>query len=199
MKLLYAGPSPYSRKVRIAIAERQLAGIEQIAVSPFELPAALVAANPLSKVPALMLDGGTALYDSPVICEYLDSLGEAPRLIPAQGPERWTTLRRQALADGILDATFAIACETMRRPENERSQAWINRWQIVIGRGLDAIEVEVVNFGPTLTLAHVSVACVCDYVDLRARSLIDWRDGHPQLARWFTEFDKRPSMQSTRA
>ena len=198
MKLIYANPSPYARKVRLTILEKGLAGIEQITVNPFELPPALLAANPLSKVPALILDDGGALYDSPVICEYLDTLSEMPRLLPAAGVERWQVLRRQALCDGILDATFSIACEINRRPENERSPGWVDRWCETIRRGLAVLEGEIDSFGEAITLAHIAAGCALSYLDLRAATLIDWRAAHPRLALWHHDFDLRPSMKVTR-
>ena len=197
MKLLYANASPYARKVRVVIAEKALTGIEQIAVNPFDLPDALVAANPLSKVPALILDDGAALFDSPVICEYLDSLGTSNQLIPASGSARWDVLRRQALTDGMLDATFAIACETNRRPEHERSPDWIKRWVASINRSLAVLEREIVNFGGDVTLAHIGAGCALSYLDLRASMLVDWRRDFPSLATWQSVFEARPSMQST--
>lgn len=197
MKLIFAQASPYARKVRVAIAEKNLNGIEQVAANPFDLPADLVAANPLSKVPALVLDDGSALYDSPVICEYLDSLGELHQLIPAAGPGRWTVLRRHALTDGILDATFSIACEINRRPANERSQGWIDRWCAAVERSLGVLEAEIGEFGQAVTLAHIGAGCALSYLDLRVSHLIDWRQKYPLLADWHAEFAQRPSMQST--
>jgi glutathione S-transferase len=197
MKLFYAPQSPFARKARITIRELALPGIEEIAVNPFETPAALLATNPLSKVPTLVLDDGSALYDSPVICEYLASLGSQPAFLPASGPARWTVLRRHALADGLLDAAFNIACETMRRPEHERSPDWIRRWLTAIERGLDVLELEAASFGNSITLAHVVTACLLTYLDLRLSDRLDWRLRCPALARWHAEFSLRPSLQAT--
>ncbi len=198
MKLIYATPSPYARKVRMAILEKGFDGIEMLAVNPFELPPALLAANPLSKVPALLLPDGGALYDSPVICEYLDTLLPAPRLLPGEGGERWQVLRRQALCDGMIDATFNIACEINRRPENERSPGWINRWCDTIRRSLAALDAEIEDFGAAVTLAHIAAGAALSYLDLRAAALIDWRLQSPRLSRWHQEFEQRPSMHATR-
>jgi glutathione S-transferase len=115
MKLYYATPSPFARKVRVLIAEKQLSDIEAIKVNPFDRSPELLNANPLSKVPALAVHDGTMLYDSPVICEYLDQLGNRPRFLPNGGARRWTVLRRQALADGLMDTTLLLALETNRR------------------------------------------------------------------------------------
>lgn len=198
MKLIYANPSPYARKVRLTILEKGLTGIEPIAVNPFDLPPALIAANPLSKVPALILVDGNVLYDSPVICEYLDTLAESPRLLPQEGAQRWQVLRRQALCDGILDATFNISCEINRRPENERSPDWIGRWCEAIRRSLVVLEGEIGDFGEAMTLAHIAAGCALSYLDLRVSTLIDWRIAHPHLAVWYRKFELRPSMMATR-
>jgi len=197
MKLYYAPTSPYARKVRVAIAEKGLMGIEQIAVTPFDLPPDLLAANPLSKVPALVLADGTALYDSPVICEYLDTLGTPNQLIPRTGQPRWTTLTRHALADGILDATFSIAIEINRRPEHERSPSWISRWTDAINRSLSVLESDSASFDTAISLAHIGAGCALAYLDLRVSTLVDWRKGHPKLAAWQAVFAERPSMKST--
>lgn len=198
MKLFYAAVSPFSRKARIVIAEKELAGIELIAVSPFDSPADLVDVNPLSKVPALVRDDESVLFDSPVICEFLDHIGGGPRLLPAAGHDRWTVLRRQALTDGMMDATFSIACEINRRSENERSQDWIDRWLSAIRRSLRVLEDDISQFGTELTLAHVGAGCALSYLDLRASKLIDWRGDFPLLARWYFAFSERPSMVDTR-
>lgn len=199
MKLYYATVSPFSRKARIVIAEKGLLSrIEMIAVSPFDSPAELISTNPLGKVPALVREDRSVLFDSPVICEFLDQLGDGLRLLPPAGDERWTVLRRQALTDGMMDATFNIACEINRRPENERSQAWIDRWLHAIRRSLRVLEDDIGEFGTELTLAHVGAGCALSYLDLRAASLIDWRKDFPVLAQWHQAFSERPSMQGTR-
>lgn len=197
MKLFYAAPSPFARKVRIVIAEKGLAGIELATVSPFDVPADLVAANPLSKVPSLLLGDGSVLYDSPVICEYLDSLGDGPRLIPANGTSRWTVLRRHALADGLMDTTLSLALEVNRRPENERSPQWIERWCMTIGRTVDALEEEIDTFGDPVDMGHIATACALAYLDLRASGHVSWRANNPRLTAWFATFAQRPSMLST--
>lgn len=139
MILFYSPTSPFARKVRVLIAERQLTAIELVAASPFDAPSALTGANPLSKVPALVRDDGTALYDSPVICEFLDDCGGGERLLPPSGEARWDMLRRQALADGMMDTTLALALEVNRRPEHERSPDWIAHWVRTLARAADAL------------------------------------------------------------
>lgn len=139
MQLIYAKPSPYSRKARVTVLEKELADrVEEIVVSPLEDPAALLEANPLGKVPALRLDDGRCLYDSWVICEYLDSLAPTPRLIP-HGAARFDVLRRAALADGVLDAAVTARMELLR-PEAIRWAPWTDRQQRAIRRGLVVME-----------------------------------------------------------
>ena len=195
MKLYCSPTSPYARKVRIVAAERGLAAmIEEITATPFENPV-VAAANPLSKIPALMLDDGTALYDSPVICEYLDSLGAPPRLIPAAGDARWTTLRLQALADGIMDAAFSIVME-LRRPEPQRSEEWLARWQGNIMRAVTATVAEPARTSPELNLGQITLACALGYLDLRHPD-IGWRTASPELAPWFEAWAERASFAAT--
>lgn len=197
MKLFYSPTSPFARKVRVVMAERQLGEIELVTVSPFDLPPQLLAANPLSKVPALLLSDGSVLYDSPVICEYLDGLGLAPALIPPAGPARWTVQRRHALADGLMDTTLSLAIEENRRPENERSPQWINRWGATIRRTVDALEQECNWSGDPVDMGQIAIACALAYLDLRAAAHVTWRAGAPQLSEWFAAFARRPSMQTT--
>lgn len=197
MKLFYAPPSPFARKARVALRERGLTGIEEIPVNPFELPPSLVAVNALSKVPTLVLDDGTSLHDSQVICEYLGTQGQGAELVPASGPARWTVLRRHALADGILDAAFNLNCEINRRPEHERSPDWIRRWCAAIERGLAALNGEIGAFGNEVTLAHIGAASMLSYLDLRLPALIDWRSRFAELVQWQGRFAERPSMRDT--
>ena len=203
MKLHYSELSPYARKVRIVVLEKGLGRrVETVATDPYGAAAGtLRALNPLGKVPTLVLDNGSALYDSDVICDYLDALDadvpDGPRLLPG-GDERLVVRRRLALTDGILDAAFNVACERNRRPENERSSDWIARWGETIGRGVAALADEVDAFGETLTLAHVGAVCALDYVALRAPDLLDWRDAHPALVGWYGRYGEREAMRETR-
>lgn len=196
MKLLYSPTSPYARKVRVTAAEKGLTDkIEVVPTNPFDDIADLGPVNPVGKVPALVTENGTALYDSPVICEYLDSIGIGPLLVPTLGEARWTVLRQQALADGVLDAAFSLVME-MRRPESERSQSWIDRWTAGINRSADAIDAEAGNLSADVTLAHVAFGCALAYLDFRLGDL-NWRDGRPNAAAWYETFSQRPSMTST--
>lgn len=197
MKLFYSTTSPYARKARVAIAECGLADrVELVLAAPFELPADLLACNPLSKIPALITDEGEALYDSPVICEYLDTLGNTPRLIPSHGPARWSALRGQALADGILDAGVLVLLEG-RRPQSERSPAWVAKQTGVINRGLDAFEREAAGLAEGFSIAHITLGCALGWLDFRFPDP-DWRTARPALAAWDAAFQHRPSMAATR-
>ncbi len=197
MRLYYAGASPYARKVRVVIAEKGLDHrVEAVRCNPFDDPAELKAANPLIKVPSLVIDDGAVLYDSPVIAEYLDALGPDNRLIPDAGPARWEALRRQALGDGLLDAAFSIVMER-RRPETERSESWLARWCAAIERSLDAIEAETGRLPDALGIGQIAFGAALGYLDFRLPDL-DWRAGRPRAAAWFAAFSERPSMIATR-
>ena len=200
MKLYHSPASPFVRKALVAAHELGLADaieILPVAMTPVKSVPALNEENPLGKIPALVLDDGTALYDSPVICEYLDTRHDGPRLFPAEGPERWTALRRQALADGLLDAAILCRYETFLRPEERQWSDWIEGQRSKFRRALDALEGEAENFGDTVDIGTVSAACAADYLDFR--SLDDgWREGRPHLAGWLEGFAARPSMQATR-
>ena len=200
MKLYHSPASPFVRKALVAAHELGLADaieIVPVAMTPVKSVPALNDENPLGKIPALVLDDGTALYDSPVICEYLDTRHDGPRLFPAEGPERWTALRRQALADGLLDAAILCRYETFLRPEERQWTDWIEGQRSKFRRALDALEGEAEDFGDTVDIGTVSAGCATDYLDFR--SLDDgWREARPRLAAWLEGFAARPSMQATR-
>jgi glutathione S-transferase len=139
-----------------------------------------------------MLDDGSALYDSRVICEYLDALGKGGFFPPA-GPARWSALRRQALADGMMDAAVLRMMET-RRTEGQRSADWDARQRLKVTQGLAALEAD--HLGPQLDIGTLSIAIVLDYLDFRFKAE-DWRAGHPKLAAWHKSFAGRPSLQKT--
>ncbi|RPI45199.1 MAG: glutathione S-transferase family protein [Betaproteobacteria bacterium] len=190
--------SPFARKVRIVARETDLiARIEEIdtAVSPVAANAELAAANPLVKIPTLILDDGTTLYDSRVICEYLDALA-GNRLFPQSGVERWQALRLQALCDGILDAAVLIRYETAVRPEAVRWPDWIAAQRGKIEGGLAALEHAQPGFGASFGIGQVGAACVLGYLDFRFPD-IAWRARYPRLEAWFAEASKRASVHDT--
>ena len=199
MRLLSSPTSPYARKVRMTLIEKGLA--DQVTVDAAvplgtaEEAAAVRRVNPLAKIPALVLDTGEALYDSPVICEYLDSLGTGPTLLPAAGPARWTALRRQALGDGVADAAFNIVMEH-RRPEAQRSTEWLDRWARAVHGAADALEQELAHGALGFDLGAIALSAAFGYLDFRLPQ-IDWRAGRPRLTEAFAELAARPSFVAT--
>ncbi|TXN38675.1 glutathione S-transferase family protein, partial [Methylobacterium sp. WL7] len=185
------------RKVLVLAHETGL--IDRIAVtvagaSPTGPAPEVAAHNPLGKIPALVLEDGTALYDSRVICEYLDGLSAGPRLFP-EGPARWDALTRQALADGLLDAALLTRYERVLRPEAQRWAAWEAGQVAKITAALDRFETLVADM-PVLDIGTVAMACALGYLDLRFPDLA-WREGRPATAAWSAVFEGRPSMVAT--
>ena len=206
MKLRYSATSPYVRKVMMVIHERGLS--DRIALEktdPWSPATDLPHDNPLGKVPALMLADGTALFDSPVIVEYLDMLPASEggsesgsgngSLLPETGPDRWTALRFQALADGICDAAILRRLEG-NRPEQLRSTDWMERQRKAGARSVDALEADAAKLGERFTIGSVAVLAALGYLDFRFGHE-DWRLGHPALSAWFDAESKRESFVST--
>jgi len=197
MKLRHAAASPFVRKVMVAAHELALVGrIELVPtnVSPIRANAGLAAENPLMKVPSLVTGDGQVLFDSPVICEYLDSLAGGGLLFPPASSERWTALRRQALGDGILDALVLARYESVR-PEDKQWSGWTDGQMAKAHQGLAAAAGE--NLDGFSTIGHVAIACMLGYLDFRFAE-DGWRGRHPKLAGWFANVSERPSMRLTR-
>ena len=191
MKLFFSPTSPYVRKVMACAITRGLEQrVEKVATNPNLSPPELLACNPLSKVPCLVTDDGVALFDSPVICEYLDSIDDALALFPAHGAARWRALKLQAMADGILDASVPRRGELLKTPDEGRV-AWIARQKAAVDRTLDMLE----NDPPhrMVDIGSITVACALGYLDFRFAAE-NWREGHPRLAHWHAGFDRRPSV-----
>jgi len=196
MQLFHSSSSPYARKARVVLREKGLAGkITETECNPYGDPAELRAHNPVGKVPTLVLDDGYPLYDSPVICEFLDTLGTAPRLLPSDGSLRWRILRAHALADGVLDLAVPLTME-MRRPEHERSPAAMERWRGQIRAALEVMPLELATLPPEPSLGHLACAVALGYLDFRHGD-IDWRAEHEPLATWYADFGTRPSLTET--
>jgi glutathione S-transferase len=194
VKLFHSPTSPYVRKVMACAIAREIEGqIRLVPTNPHESPDALLAANPLSKVPCLITPDGVALYDSPVICEYLDSLEGAVPLFPARGGARWKALRTQALADGITDAAILRRQEEGRPAEPART-AVIERQKAAMRRGLDELERDPPH--RVLDIGSISVACALGYLDLRFAG-DNWRAGRPALAAWFAAVSTEPAIART--
>ena len=196
MKLYTSPTSPFARKVRVVVREKNATSLvtEEVVIARQD-PPALHAANPLGKIPALVLDDGTALFDSPVICEYLDATLPGPLLFPATGPARWQALRLQAAADGLMDAAVSIAYERMRE-EGERSPGAVERWSRSILRTLDFLEGEAPAFGDGPTIGTVAIGCALGYLDLRFDDL-GWRGTRPVLDAFHKRLSTRPSFSET--
>ncbi|SHK37049.1 glutathione S-transferase [Roseomonas rosea] len=193
MRLLTSPASPFARKaLACAIARGVEGGIELVPTSTQASPE-LPALNPLGKIPVLILDDGTAVFDSPVICDFLDSLGTAPPMTPATGPERLRVSILHALADGIMDA--AVARRTHANlPQDEGRQAFDARQKAAMERGLARLEAE-----PPQGLADVgaiAVACALGYLDLRFPAE-PWRESHPKLASWLASVAGLPPLART--
>ena len=200
MKLYTNKASPFARKARILVRETGLAGRVEEAetvVSPIAANETLARDNPLVKIPALVTDSGETLFDSRVICEYLDTLHTGRKFFPASGPQRFTALRRQSLTDGILDAAVLCRYETAVRPEALRWKEWIEGQKRKIFGGLAVLEAETAAWGDEFAIGQVGAACVLGYLDFRFADW-DWRGGHPQLKGWFERVSARPSISATR-
>lgn len=199
MKLHWSPRSPFVRKVAILLQETGLdSQVTRVrSVAAIAVPnAELMRDNPLSQIPALVLDDGQALYDSPVICEYLDSLHGGPRFFPAAGPARWTALRRQALADGMLAILLVWRQERMRT-ELQQLPAWLAAFETKIFASLDRLEQEAPALAQDgFDIGHLSVGCMLSYLDYRFAD-IDWRASHPGLAAWHAGFAQRPAVIAT--
>ena len=199
MKIFYSAASPFVRKCLVAALELGLSDrIERIpaAAHPIERDRTIVAHNPLGKVPTLITDDGTVLFDSRVICEYLNDLGDGS-LLPREGPERWRVLVEQSLADGICDAAVLARYETAMRPEALRWTDWTAGQLEKVASGLAEFEARAVAFGDRVDLGTIAVGCALGYLDFRFASL-GWRDAHPNAAAWFEWFGGRDSMVATR-
>ncbi|MBI4184851.1 MAG: glutathione S-transferase N-terminal domain-containing protein [Proteobacteria bacterium] len=196
MKLFYSPMSPYVRKVMAVAIEAGVEDrIEKLATSPYELPPDLVKANPLSKIPALITDDGEALFDSPVICEYLDSLAKGPRLYPPAGPARWRALTLHSLGQGLLDAAVLRRQEGQRGKDKDRD-AHMAKLAGQMTRSLDALEARTKALEGPATIGSLTVGCALGYLDFRYAAE-DWRKGRPRLAAWYDAFARRPSLVRT--
>jgi glutathione S-transferase len=195
MKLHYSAGSPFVRKVvACAIARGIDNRIALVPIDPHVSPAGLLKDNPLSKVPCLVLEDGTAVYDSPVICEYLDAVGEANGLFPSSGTPRWVRISvMHALADGIMDASVARRMN-FGKPMDETRAAYVARQKAAVTRGLAKLESDPPQ-GLT-DIGAIAVACALGYLDFRFADE-PWRPAHPNLASWFAEVSKLPQLART--
>ncbi len=194
MMLFYSSGSPYVRKVMICAILRGLADrIERVTTNPHTSPPELLAMNPLSKVPCLVPADGLPIFDSPVICEYLDTLGTASPLYPDPGPDRTGALVMQALADGIMDACVARRLQ-QPWPQDEGRQTFDARQKAAITRGLAWLEAHPP--AGLRDIGAISVACALGYLDFRFGDE-PWRETYPRLAAWFAKVSEYDALAST--
>ncbi len=199
MKLYWSSRSPFVRKVMVVAHETGLdSRIECVrtVVSAMNPNVELMPSNPLAKLPTLLLDDGTSLYDSRVICEFLDTRHAGARLFPLDWRERLPALRWQALGDGMMDFSLARLMERTR-PEGQRSDSLIVGARAKLAASLAALEAAVPALDALpLSIGHVAVGCALSYLDFRFAA-DGWREGHAALAAWHATFAARPSMLAT--
>ena len=199
MKLYRSPRSPYVRKVMVCAHETGLADrIEPVlAVVAMTRPHLdLMRENPLGKIPTLVTDSGQVIFDSAVICEYLDSLHSGPRLFPSSPERRWEALRWHALGDGMLDLLILWRDELLR-PEALRSAAILAAFALKIRASVAALDHEAAAIASApFGIGHIAVGCAPGYIDFRFADM-GWRDGHTRISRWFEAFEARPSARLT--
>jgi len=200
MKLLASHASPFSRKVRIVLAEKRIeCDLEIVDVQPVDNPVA--AYNPLGKIPTLQIDNGSPLFDSRVIVEFLDNVSPINRLIPEANRDRVAVRRWEALADGTLDAGILLRYEH-QRPKAERSAAWCIKQRAKVDRALAHMESELGErawcHGEKYSLADIALGCCLGWLDFRKPDGIDWRHGpFPSLQRHYDKLMERPAFAET--
>lgn len=199
MKLIASLTSPYARKVRIVMAEKRI-DYELAMDNPNNADSRVPEFNPLGKVPVLVMDDGSTLFDSRVIVDYLDTVTPVSRLIPEDTRPRTHVKRWEALADGVCDAAVATLLER-RRPKEQQSAEWIVRQENKVFRGLEAMSEELGEkmwcCNESFNLSDIAVGCVLGYLDFRFPE-IAWRKAHPNLARLADKLAKRASFHGTK-
>ncbi|KIP97563.1 MULTISPECIES: glutathione S-transferase [Pseudomonas fluorescens group] len=192
--------SPFVRKVMVLLHEtgqQDRVALQDCVLSPVSPNTALIADNPLSKIPALRLADGNVIHDSRVILEYLDQQHVGNPLIPREGAARWRRLTLASMADGIMDASVMVRYETVLRPVEKHWDEWLDAQRDKIRRALAVLESEAIaELTSHFDVAAISVACALGYLDLRFPDM-DWRAANPQLANWYFEVSQRPSMLAT--
>lgn len=197
MKLLYSPLSPYVRKVVVTAHELGLMDqIETVPLggTPTDPNPEIVAANPVGKIPTLITEDHGNLFDSRVICRYLNSIGGGS--LYGSGAGEWPIIGREALAEGMIDAALLAAYEARLRPEEIRFQPWVDGQLAKVSKGAAAFEARIGEMSGDLTIDKIALGCALGYVDFRHATL-GWRDSCPALADWYATFVERPSMQAT--
>jgi len=199
LRLIASKTSPYARKARVALAEKKVE-YQMIEASAWDPGNPVHAYNPLGKVPVLILDDGTHLFDSRVIVEYVDLVSPVSRLIPEPARQRIAVRKWEALSDGVCDAAVAIVLES-RRPVELRSGEWVDRQQRKVREGVAEMARELDDgawcHADAYSLADIACGCALGYLDLRFGAF-DWRAEHPNLARLFEKLGKRPAFAETK-
>jgi glutathione S-transferase len=199
MKLFYSQTSPFVRKCLVAAHELGIAERLELvpaAAHPVNRDRSVVDKNPLGKIPTLVTDDGSVLFDSRVICEYLNALGDG-HLLPAAGEPRFAALADQALADGLMDAAVLARYESAVRPENLRWADWSGGQMAKVTSALADFERRAAARPERVDLGAIALGCALGYLDFRYAD-IRWRERHAALARWYEQFAARESMTKTR-
>lgn len=201
MRLLHGSISPYVRKVMVAAIETGLRDkLELVSFPPLVATKpvdAIIAHNPTGRIPTLVLDDDTALFDSRVICEYFDHISPTAKLYPAPGPERWHALTMMSTADGLLEAGLTVRFEMGLRAEEKRSQEWIDGHMTKVRNCFDALEHKWRPNGGQFAIGEIAVVCALGWVDFRMPEQ-DWRGACPKLAAWYESVVDRPSVVATK-
>jgi len=199
MKLYWSSRSPYARKVMVFAHEVGLAGRIETIPTTVAMTAPnrdLMRVNPIAKIPTLIAEDGMVLYDSSVICEYLDSLHGKERLFPADPARRWPALRWQALGNNMLDNLVPWRNERLRPPA-QQSRETLAAYELKVRSAVSALDSEAVALeNAEVSIGHVTLAVALGYLDFRFADL-GWRKGHDRVARWHAAFSQRPSLRDT--
>lgn len=192
-------PSPFGRKIKIAASLLGLSDQIKVETTDTNDPSdSIRKQNPLGKIPALVLDDGSALFDSPVILEYLDALAGGGKIIPREGKARWDVLRLHAIADGIMDAALLQVYEKRFRPEEHWVAKWTDYQAEKVTRTLDVLEAAPPALNAVPDIGHIGLACALGYLDLRFEG--KWRAKYPKLVAWLDDFAaKVPAFEKTKA
>lgn len=197
MKLLAAGASPYVRKVLLTAQMKGLGSEVQLVLPDDPDIGALRARNPLSKIPILLTDDDGAIYDSHVICEYLDAQAASPVLFPPAGAARWRTLTLAALGDGVLDAALLLVYEGRYRPQDKQVQSWIDMQQAKIDTAIALLESAPPAWTSHPDYGHLTIAAALGYLDFRHAG--KWRSNSPKMIEWLDGFAQQvPAFEQTR-
>lgn len=199
MKLLYSPASPFVRKVLVYLKELGLEDkveFAKVSTTVVDQSAELAAANPVTKIPTLVMDNGKPLYDSRVITQYLASLVPSCGYYPTEGEARWDVLRLEATAEGMMDAAVNNRYERGLRPAEKQWDAWSDGQLKKVYGAMKALDAAAASFGDNINAGIIATACACGYLDFRYADM-GWRESYPTLAAWYARFSERKSMQET--